>query len=196
MMSTDPLDDLLEQLCNGDAVAAERVFRAHEPHLRLVIRRMLPPRLHSKFDSADVVQSAWADLLHGFRESGWRFQDAAHLRAFLVKVTKNRFLNKVRRYKKGVDQEQALEDVEAPAAADPRPSQVAQAEELWAQLLALCTAAAQARRFYLGRNRQPHGYAPQQRPAYPLRPCPATRGQGNNTGFGTAGPLGDRFVNV
>jgi RNA polymerase sigma factor (sigma-70 family) len=138
MMTIDPLDDLLEQLCKGDAAAAERVFRAHEPHLRLVIRRMLPPRLHSKFDSADVVQSAWADLLHGFRESGWRFQDAAHLRAFLVKVTKNRFLNKVRRYKKGADQEQALANADTPAAADPRPSQVAQAEELWAQLLALC----------------------------------------------------------
>jgi RNA polymerase sigma-70 factor (ECF subfamily) len=140
-MQTDPLDDLLEQLCKGDAVAAEHVFRAHEPHLRLVIRRMLPARLHAKFDSADVVQSAWADLLHGFRESAWHFQDAAHLRAFLVKVTKNRFLNKVRRYKQGADKEQALGDIETkhtPAAADPRPSEVAQAAELWDQLLALC----------------------------------------------------------
>ncbi len=50
----------------------------------MVVRRMLPAQLRSKFDSHDVVQSVWADLLHGFRESGWRFADAAHLKAFLV----------------------------------------------------------------------------------------------------------------
>jgi RNA polymerase sigma factor (sigma-70 family) len=140
-MSANPLDALLVQLCSGDAAAAERVFRDYEPHLRLVVRRMLPARLHSKFDSVDVVQSVWADLVRGFRDAGWRFEDAAHLRAFLVKVTRNRFLNKVRRHTKAGKQEQSLEDSElkhTTVAADPRPSEVAQADELWDQLLALC----------------------------------------------------------
>jgi RNA polymerase sigma factor (sigma-70 family) len=140
-MDPDPLDALLEQLCKGDAAAAEQVFLAYEPYLRLVVRRMLPASLHSKFDSVDVVQSVWADLLGGFRDSGWRFQDAAHLRAFLVKATRNRFLNRVRRHRKAGLLEQPLEEAElagrAPAE-DPRPSEVAEAGELWDRLLQLC----------------------------------------------------------
>ena len=65
-MSTDPLDSLLEKLTRGDARAAEEVFLAYEPHLRLVVRRYLSPALRAKFDSGDIVQSIWADLLRGF----------------------------------------------------------------------------------------------------------------------------------
>jgi RNA polymerase sigma factor (sigma-70 family) len=139
-MEPDALDALLEQLCKGDAAAAERVFLAYEPYLRLVVRRMLPANLHSKFDSGDVVQSVWADLLGGFRDSGWRFQDAAHLRAFLVKATRNRFLNRVRKHRKA-GTEQPLEQAELEGgtpAEDPPPSEVAEAGELWDRLLALC----------------------------------------------------------
>jgi RNA polymerase sigma-70 factor (ECF subfamily) len=140
-MSADPLDALLEQLCQGDAEAAEHVFLAYEPYLRMVVRRMLPASLHSKFDSVDVVQSVWADLLQGFRDSGWRFRDTAHLRAFLIKVTKNRFLNKIREHGAAGRHEQALEESELAGLTptrDPSPSAEAQAAELWEQLLALC----------------------------------------------------------
>jgi RNA polymerase sigma-70 factor (ECF subfamily) len=139
-MTTEALDALLEQLCMGDEEAAERVFRAYEPYLRLVVRRMLPARLHAKFDSTDVVQSVWADLLHGFREGGWHFEDAAHLRSFLVKVTRNRFLDRVRKHRTAA-QERSLQESELQRrvlAPDPRPSEVAQANELWEQMLALC----------------------------------------------------------
>jgi len=140
-MTADPLNALLEQLCKGDAAAAERVFLAYEPHLRLVVRRMLPAHLHSKFDSIDVVQSVWADLVHGFRDAGWRFQDAAQLRAFLVKVTRNSSLNHIRRHGKAARQQQPFEAAELndrAHAVGPRPSEVAQAEELWGKLLTLC----------------------------------------------------------
>jgi RNA polymerase sigma-70 factor (ECF subfamily) len=140
-MSGDPLDTVLEQLCRGDDEAAEQVFRAYEPYLRLVVRRQLSPRLRAKFDSADVVQSIWADVLHGFREAGWRFTSAAHLRAFLVKATRNRFIDRVRRHRRAVEHEQPLRDTDQGTlrpCAEPPPSQVVQAEELWDQLLALC----------------------------------------------------------
>src|SRR5581483_11056393 len=126
--------ELLEKLCNGDDAAAEQVFVAYEPYLRMVVRRMLPAQMRSKFDSVDVVHSIWADLLGGFRESGWRFQDAAHLRAFLVKATRNRFLDRVRKHRSAVTHERPLEAdylEEALASHDPRPSEVAQANDLW-----------------------------------------------------------------
>ncbi len=143
-MTDDPLDGLLEKLCSGDAEAAERVFVAYEPYLRMVVRRMLPAQLRPKFDSLDVVHSIWADLLHGFRAAGWRFQDAAHLRAFLVKATRNRFLDRVRKHRAAVAQEQPLNGMrlaDALPGHEPAPSEVAQANDLWDRMLRLCAAA-------------------------------------------------------
>ena len=140
-MSTDPLDALLDKLCSGDAAAAEEVFRTYEPYLRMVVRRQLPARLRAKFDSVDVVQSIWVDVLHGFREAGWRFTNSAQLRAFLVKVTRNRFIDRVRQHQRVLDREQPIESAELEGrsmARDPRPSEVVQADDLWQQMLALC----------------------------------------------------------
>jgi RNA polymerase sigma-70 factor (ECF subfamily) len=140
-MNADPLESLLEKLCNGDDVAAERVFAAYEPLLRKVVRRQLPGRLRAKFDSGDVVQSVWADVLHGFREAGWRFSDTAHLRAFLVKVTRNRFIDRCRQHNTVLRREQPVQGSEldkASASRQPRPSEVVQADDLWQQMLALC----------------------------------------------------------
>ena len=86
-MSSESLDTLLVKLTNGEESAAERVFRDYEPFLRAMVRRRLTPPLRAKFDSMDVVQSVWADVLEGYREGGWRFTDRDHLRAFLARVT-------------------------------------------------------------------------------------------------------------
>src|SRR5947209_2293980 len=140
-MNPDPLNELLDRLCGGDEAAAEQAFRTYEPYLRLVVRRLLPARMRAKFDSVDIVQSVWADVLHGFREAGYRFESPAHLRAFLIKATRNRFIDRVRQQKGATDHEQPLEHLDPGAGAkapDPRPSQIAQAEELWEQMLALC----------------------------------------------------------
>ena len=140
-MSTDPLEGLLEKLSSGDPTAAEQAFLAYEPYLRMVVRRQLPTWLRPKFDSVDVVQSVWADLLDGFRTAGWRFADADHLRAFLVKVTRHRFIDRLRQHERAREREQPLYDSTASqgaVAADPRPSEVAQAEDLWQQMLSLC----------------------------------------------------------
>jgi RNA polymerase sigma-70 factor (ECF subfamily) len=140
-MNAEPLDELLDRLCQGDSQAAEQVFVAYEPYLRLVVRRLLPAQLRSKFDSQDVVHSIWADLLTGFRDSGWRFQDAAHLRAFLVKATRNRFLDSVRKHKAAATREQPLDaelledSMPSPV---PQPSEIAQANDLWDQMLKIC----------------------------------------------------------
>lgn len=140
-MPADPLDTLLEKLCSGDAAAAEQVFLTYEPYLRMVVRRQLPARLRAKFDSVDVVQSVWVDVLHGFRESGWRFASTAQLRAFLVKVTRNRFIDRVRQHQRVLNREQPVESAELESLSrtrEERPSETIQAEDLWQELLALC----------------------------------------------------------
>jgi RNA polymerase sigma factor (sigma-70 family) len=143
-MMHQPLDSLLERLCTGDPVAAERVFVAFEPYLRMVVRKKLPPRLRAKFDSMDVVQSVWADLLRGFREAGWRFADEAHLRAFLVKLTRHRFIDQLRRHRTALARERPLGELvpaEEPASPLPSPSQFVQADELGQRMLAMCAPA-------------------------------------------------------
>jgi RNA polymerase sigma-70 factor (ECF subfamily) len=140
-MIAEPLEVLVERLRDGDREAAERVFGAYEPYLRMVVRRRLPGVLRAKFDSLDVVQSVWAHLLPGFRTAGWHFPSAAHLRAFLVRVTRNRLTDRLRHYRTALEREQPLEDTPAdglPASGQPRPSEVAQADDLWEKMLALC----------------------------------------------------------
>ena len=140
-MSAEPLQNLLDQLCRGDDGAAEQVFRAYEPYLRVVVRRLLPPRLRPKFDSVDVVQSVWADVLHGFREAGWRFTDADHLRGFLFVVTRNRLIDRIGQHQRATQHEEPLAEGDHPHALpspQPRPSQLAQAGDLWQRILAHC----------------------------------------------------------
>lgn len=145
-MSPDPLDAVLAKLSTGDSAAAEEVFRLYEPSLRVLVRRMLPNPLRSKFDSVDIVQSVWAELLRGFREAGWKFTNAAQLRAFLVKVTRNRFIDHVRKNRPAVEHQRSLDGVsgdDLPGAPVESPSAVAQADELWDRMKALCPPAHQ-----------------------------------------------------
>ena len=132
-MNSAPLEILLERLASGDSEAAGRVFLAYEPYLRMVVRRQLSPGLRAKFDSVDIVQSIWADVLKGFRESGWRFASVTHLRAFLVQLTRNRFIDRLRQHRLAVERERPLlegEWSESLVTKEARPSELAQAAEL------------------------------------------------------------------
>ena len=140
-MNSGPLDDLLLKLNEGDPAAAEEVFRAYEPYLRMVVRRKLSRGLRAKFDSIDIVQSVWADLLDGFRQSKWSFDDANQLRAFLVKVTHNRFIDRLRQHRGALQRELALPQADIESLASNHSSRVSesfQADELWRQMLEVC----------------------------------------------------------
>jgi RNA polymerase sigma-70 factor (ECF subfamily) len=138
---SEPLDDLLERLSSGDMAAVEEAFVAYEPYLRKAVRRQLPGPLRSKFDSADILQSVWADVFRGFREAGWRFVDADHLRGFLFIATRNRLIDRMRQHQKAADREEPLGDGDQrhwlPSRL-PSPSEVAQATELWDRIVARC----------------------------------------------------------
>jgi RNA polymerase sigma-70 factor (ECF subfamily) len=135
------LEVLLDKLAQGDSGAAEQVFSIYEPYLRLMVRRQLSPELRPKFDSIDIVQSVWVDLVDEFRKPGRRFADVNHLKAFLLRVTRNRFIDRLRRHRLALQAEQPLENVQdelMPASPQPQPVAAAEAGELWERLLALC----------------------------------------------------------
>src|SRR5438105_1078417 len=139
----EPLNNLLAQLCSGDMAVAGQVFLAFEPYLRKAVRRQFPAPLRAKFDSADILQSVWADVLRGFRDAGWRFSDADHLRGFLFVATRNRLIDRIRHHQKAVEREEPLaEDRQGSflASPQPRPSEIAQAGDLWQRIVARCPA--------------------------------------------------------
>jgi RNA polymerase sigma-70 factor (ECF subfamily) len=138
-MSDDRLTRLCERLNSGDEAAAEEIFRSYEPYLRMVVRRQLTPRLRAKFDSIDVVQSVWEKMLPGLRASCWEFRDDAHLRAFLIRLTLNRFVSFYRTHRTSLRHEEQLGSTREAhlESREDRPSEVVQANELWEQLLAL-----------------------------------------------------------
>jgi RNA polymerase sigma-70 factor (ECF subfamily) len=142
MTNPCPLEVLLHRLSGGDAEAAQRVFLDYEPYLRMVVRRQLTPALRVRFDSLDIVQSIWADLLSGFQAGRWRFTSPAQLRAFLVKVTRNRLIDRARQEQTSLRLEQRVgEDLRELAPARPaRAGEDLEADEVWQRLLALCPA--------------------------------------------------------
>ncbi|MBN9122761.1 MAG: hypothetical protein J0I06_27080, partial [Planctomycetes bacterium] len=73
MNTADSTEGWLNAVAAGDDAALDRAARMYEPVLRMMVRRHLPRGLWAKFDSADIVQSVWGQLLVGFREGRWRF---------------------------------------------------------------------------------------------------------------------------
>jgi RNA polymerase sigma factor (sigma-70 family) len=140
-MSGEVLSSLLARLNAGDAAAAEQVFVAYQPFLRMVVRRRLSRALRAKFDSMDIVQSVWADLLEGLRQSRWTFHDADQLRAFLFKMTRNRFIDRLRQHRGALRLEVAMPAQDIDALTGGRTSSASEAfygDELWRQMLDVC----------------------------------------------------------
>ena len=136
-----PLRRLLERMRQGDQSAAEQLLVAFGPHLRLLVRRQLSSDLQAKFDSVDVVQSVWGDLVNRFRDNEFHFPDVPHLRAFLIKATQNRFIDKVRKHRRASEREQPLAESsgsDQPVAEQPSPADEAHAGDVWDKLLLLC----------------------------------------------------------
>jgi RNA polymerase sigma factor (sigma-70 family) len=142
MIPIDPHEVLLAQLSTGDAEATRQVFLTYEPYLRLVVRRQLTPALRVRFDSVDIVQSVWADLVTGFQAGRWQFASPQQLRAFLVKVTRNRLIDRMRQQQTSLRNEQCWDHSELRELTARSTAVGAQleADEIWQRLLTLCPA--------------------------------------------------------
>jgi RNA polymerase sigma-70 factor (ECF subfamily) len=106
-----------------------------------MVRRRLSPPLRAKFDSIDVVQSVWAEVLAGFRERQWEFKDQAALKSFLARVAYNKFVTECRRNSTALERERPFSPEVTErmvSSGQPRPSEVVQADELWETLNRLC----------------------------------------------------------
>jgi RNA polymerase sigma-70 factor (ECF subfamily) len=137
----DSLERLIGRLNAGDAAALDRLLDAYEPYLRLAVRRRLGARLRAKVESRDIVQSALADVVAGFRRGGLHFDGRAQWLAYLRRIAARRLADHHRKHRRGLEHERPLGDTSAeapPAVGAPRPSEVAQGREFWERLMHAC----------------------------------------------------------
>ena len=134
------LENLLSKLREGDLACAEQLFHDYEPYLRVIVRKQFSQRLRAKFDSTDVLQAVWECVVRDLKEThGLAFDNSEHLKAFLVKIAHHRFFDQIRQHQGALRNEipQSTNRLSY-ASPQPRPSEEAQAEDAWSQLLALC----------------------------------------------------------
>jgi RNA polymerase sigma factor (sigma-70 family) len=138
-MTSEADDKLLERLWKGHGEVLGELFAVYESYLRAIVRSQLSSQLRSKFDSVDVVQSVWVQLLQRLEQDGCQVNDKNHLRALLVTIARRRLVSRARQCRWLSEADLAQEE-EWEASSDPRldtPSETAQAQDLWAKMLEL-----------------------------------------------------------
>jgi RNA polymerase sigma-70 factor (ECF subfamily) len=138
---------LIARVKEGDEVAIGRLIERFGPDVRMMVRRRLPARLRSQFDTVDFTQVVWQSVIVDCRERSEPFEDPRHLLRFLAGVVHNKVTQEYRRRtrtrKYDIGREEPLyvrrgdRDVprELPAD-DPTPSEAVQAGDRMDQLTA------------------------------------------------------------
>ncbi|HEY2787309.1 MAG TPA: sigma-70 family RNA polymerase sigma factor [Fimbriiglobus sp.] len=134
-MTVDPHDDLLDRVNRGETEAAEALFRAYTPYLRAIVRRHLSDRLRPQFDSIDVVQSVWVQVVRQLGKDGWKVDSESQLRGLLATIARRRLVSRVRRTDDPAD---VVNWDDRPQDRYSTPSETIQAEDVWTKLLRLC----------------------------------------------------------
>ncbi len=91
----DPTLILLRRAVDGDQEAWNRLYREHEDLMRRVLCNRIPPSLRRRFDTEDIMQSAFLELSqHGH---DLELADARSLRAWLARVLMNKLRDRIRK---------------------------------------------------------------------------------------------------
>jgi len=124
----------------GDVEAVAAMFAAYAPYLRAIVRCQMSDQLHGKFDSVDVVQSVWVHVLRQIGRDGWQITDERQLRGLLATIARRRLISRVRHHASDVGSTEPLADsLDAfPKINQPRPSEIAQAGDMWETMLDMC----------------------------------------------------------
>jgi RNA polymerase sigma-70 factor (ECF subfamily) len=135
-MTGGEIEDVLARVRRGDVTVAEQLHAAYAAYIRAIVRRRLSAHLRARFDSADVAQSVWAQVVRRV-EAGWRVSTEADLRAMLGVIARRCAATRARGASRPPEQHgTALATV--PERRQPTPSQIVHATDLWERMLQLC----------------------------------------------------------
>jgi RNA polymerase sigma factor (sigma-70 family) len=128
--------ELLEKFRAGEPAAADALLKRYTPVLREAIRRRLPQRLRSEFDSLDFVQDVWAAVCAGPARMS-PLKTAEELQAYLVQVAANRVIDVFRHRSTQKSFTGCIDEPLNPTIGpEPTPSQWAMADERWESIAA------------------------------------------------------------
>jgi RNA polymerase sigma factor (sigma-70 family) len=146
-MQQPDFEMLMSNVASGSEEAVWQLATIYSPHILRVVRRSLSPKLRSKIDSIDIVQTLWASIL--LRPADMtKFQTPQQLIAFLARATKNKVIDKALHFsaqKYDVSREVDIKDVldhdehQQLHSHDPTPSAVASVRERWQKVIASCS---------------------------------------------------------
>jgi RNA polymerase sigma factor (sigma-70 family) len=134
---------LMQRLRAGSQEAARELCHRYGPYILRVVRTKLHKRLRSKYDSSDFAQAVWASFFAHLPEDPTLDQPEA-LAVFLARLTQHKVIDILRHHfqtqKENINRECSLEDPAISSATNlfarqPTPSQVAEVNEQWEQLL-------------------------------------------------------------
>jgi RNA polymerase sigma factor (sigma-70 family) len=138
---------LIARVKEGNEVATRQLIERFGPEVQMMVRRRLPARLRSQFDTVDFTQDVWSSVIADCRERSDPFEEPGHLLGFLAAVVQNKvtqeFRRRTRTRKYDITREESLyvrkgdsvvpRDLEG---SDPTPSEEAQAGDRLEQLVA------------------------------------------------------------
>jgi RNA polymerase sigma-70 factor (ECF subfamily) len=131
------IEDILARVGRGDITVAEQLHAAYAAYVRAIVRRRLSAQLRARFDSADVAQSIWVQVVRRI-EAGWRVNTEPELRAMLAVIARRRMATRARTPVRPAEQIGGTAIATVPAKHQPSPSQIARATDLWDRMLRLC----------------------------------------------------------
>ncbi len=91
------LRQFLARIRDGDEDAARELLCRYEAKVRLVVRRLLPRLLRSRFDSQDFVQSIWGSFFRRIKTSPTELENTENLVGFLARAARNKVIDEYRR---------------------------------------------------------------------------------------------------
>ncbi len=146
-MDDDGFADLIARIRAGDEDAARVLIERFGPEVQMMVRRRLPARLRSQYDTMDFAQAVWSSVIVDCRERPEAFEGPGHLLGFLAGVVQNKVAREYRRRtrtkKYDIGREEpfyvrkgGLDVARDVPAADPTPSEHVQADDRLGQLVA------------------------------------------------------------
>jgi RNA polymerase sigma-70 factor (ECF subfamily) len=131
---------LIERAKTGDQTAWRELYRRFRPQMSVAIHGRIPTPLRSRFDTDDVVQSAFLSAFESL--SSFDYQNEARFRIWLRRVVVNKLHDRVRahmRLTRSADNEQSGVDPDCDLAGlqgeSPTPSEIIGRAERQAAML-------------------------------------------------------------
>ena len=91
----DDVGPIVAAAAAGDAAAVEQIYRRYRPYLAVLVGPSIPQHLRQRFDTDDVLQSAFLEVFRALR--GYAYVDEPSFRGWLRSITVHKLQDRIKR---------------------------------------------------------------------------------------------------